>query len=104
MHGVTWRSPEAECLRSQIPDSSDRLGTVATPDARTTRSESETMALGRELSKILDPGSVVLLSGDLGAGKTVFVKGIAEGLGINPRTVDRDWAAARAWLRRRLQL
>ena len=45
------------------------------------------MALGRELAKTLDPGSVVLLSGDLGAGKTVFVKGIAEGLGINPRTV-----------------
>ena len=60
---------------------------VTAPDARTTRSEAETMALGRELAKALDPGSVVLLSGDLGAGKTVFVKGIAEGLGINPRTV-----------------
>jgi tRNA threonylcarbamoyladenosine biosynthesis protein TsaE len=53
----------------------------------TTRSEAETAALGRELAQALEPGAVVLLSGDLGAGKTVFVRGIAEGLGINPRQV-----------------
>lgn len=28
---------------------------------------------------------------------------VAEALGVDPRTVDRDWAAARAWLRRRLK-
>jgi len=56
-------------------------------ESQTTRSEAETAAIGRELAATLGPGSVVLLSGDLGAGKTVFVKGIAEGLGINPRSV-----------------
>jgi len=48
----------------------------------TTHSESETAAAGRELAKTLTAGSVVLLFGDLGAGKTAFVRGLAEGLGI----------------------
>ena len=41
----------------------------------------ETLAIGRELSLALPENSVIGLSGDLGAGKTEFVKGIAEGLG-----------------------
>jgi tRNA threonylcarbamoyladenosine biosynthesis protein TsaE len=49
----------------------------------TTRSESETAAAGRELAPTLAPGSVVLLFGDLGAGKTAFVRGLAEGLGVH---------------------
>ena len=49
----------------------------------TTRSESETAAAGRELASTLTPGSVVLLFGDLGAGKTAFVRGLAEGLGVH---------------------
>ena len=52
-----------------------------------TRSERETEAAGRDLAKTLTPGNVLLLSGDLGAGKTAFVRGIAEGLGIEPAAV-----------------
>ncbi|HJZ73562.1 MAG TPA: tRNA (adenosine(37)-N6)-threonylcarbamoyltransferase complex ATPase subunit type 1 TsaE [Vicinamibacterales bacterium] len=47
-----------------------------------TGSESETAAVGRDLAGTLAAGDVVLLYGDLGAGKTAFVKGLAEGLGI----------------------
>ena len=45
----------------------------------TTRSADETIALGRELAKTFTPPRLVLLRGDLGAGKTTLVKGIAEG-------------------------
>jgi len=45
----------------------------------TTHSAEETTNLGRKLAAELKPGSIVLLSGDLGAGKTTLVKGIAEG-------------------------
>jgi tRNA threonylcarbamoyladenosine biosynthesis protein TsaE len=48
-----------------------------------THSESETAAVGRELAATLSAGDVVLLHGDLGAGKTAFVKGLAEGLGVS---------------------
>src|SRR5689334_21704483 len=44
-----------------------------------THSAEETTDLGRQLAAELRPGSVVLLRGDLGAGKTTMVKGIAEG-------------------------
>jgi tRNA threonylcarbamoyladenosine biosynthesis protein TsaE len=44
-----------------------------------THSAEETTELGRRLAADLKPGSIVLLRGDLGAGKTTMVKGIAEG-------------------------
>ena len=47
----------------------------------------ETREVGRELSLLLVPGSVVRLSGPLGAGKTELVRGLAEGLGIPPDEV-----------------
>src|SRR5712691_5525316 len=45
----------------------------------TTHSAEETIALGRELASSLAPPKLVLLRGDLGAGKTTLVKGIAQG-------------------------
>ena len=50
-----------------------------------THSEAETANVGSELAPLLPGGSVLLLFGDLGAGKTVFVRGLAEALGV-----DRD--------------
>jgi tRNA threonylcarbamoyladenosine biosynthesis protein TsaE len=45
-----------------------------------THSAEETMAVGRELASTLNRARIVVLTGDLGAGKTTLVKGIAEGL------------------------
>ena len=47
----------------------------------------ETFALGRQLGEQLSGGEVLLLNGPLGAGKTVFVKGIASALNLDPEEV-----------------
>lgn len=52
-----------------------------------THSADETFELGRSIAEQLDHRAVFLLSGDLGAGKTVFTKGLAAGLEIDPTDV-----------------
>lgn len=52
-----------------------------------THSEEETLGLGRLLGELVRPGDILGLSGTLGAGKTVLVRGLAEGLGCDPGRV-----------------
>jgi len=47
-----------------------------------TSSPEETEALGERLARTLDPGAVVALIGELGAGKTCFIRGLVRGLGV----------------------
>jgi len=47
-----------------------------------TKKAKETRELGKKMAATLKGGEVLVLSGDLGAGKTVFIKGLAQGLGI----------------------
>jgi tRNA threonylcarbamoyladenosine biosynthesis protein TsaE len=60
---------------------------MASPETFTTHSERDTFALGETVAAALQPGTFVMLHGDLGAGKTVFVRGLAAGLGANPDEV-----------------
>ena len=53
----------------------------------TTHSPEETFELGRSIGNELKEQAVFLLSGDLGSGKTLFTKGLAAGLGIDPADV-----------------
>ena len=48
-------------------------------------SEAETEAIGEALGRDIDPGAVIAFTGDLGAGKTAFTRGLARGLGITER-------------------
>ena len=52
---------------------------------RVTNSPEETEALGADLAGRLEPGTVIAFTGDLGAGKTAFVRGLARGLGVRER-------------------
>jgi len=49
--------------------------------------EADTLELGRALAAELAPDGILLLSGELGSGKTVLTRGLGEGLGIAPREV-----------------
>jgi tRNA threonylcarbamoyladenosine biosynthesis protein TsaE len=51
----------------------------------TTKSAEETRIVGASLAPVLLPGDIISLSGDLGAGKTVFVQGLAAALGVQER-------------------
>ena len=59
---------------------------------RETASAQETEALGAELAGRLDPGDVVLVSGDLGAGKTTFVRHLLQALGVQGRVKSPTYA------------
>lgn len=54
----------------------------------TSHSEEETLALAGKLAGLLRPGDVLVLTGVLGAGKTVFVRGLASALGIDEELVN----------------
>lgn len=53
----------------------------------TSRSPEQSLELGRWLGERVMPGGLLLLDGELGAGKTLFTKGVAAGLGIDPDRV-----------------
>lgn len=46
--------------------------------------ESQTLEFGKKLGRLLQQPTLILLQGDLGAGKTVFSRGVARGLGVDP--------------------
>ncbi len=73
-------------------------------DSFTSQSALETVALGERLGLAAQPGWVFALSGDLGAGKTQLVKGIARGLGIPGRIQSPTFALVQEHLDGRLPL
>ena len=56
------------------------------------KSREETYAFALEYAKTLKNGDTVLLDGDMGAGKTVFAKGVAKGLGIEEEVTSPTYA------------
>ncbi|MEZ5290084.1 MAG: tRNA (adenosine(37)-N6)-threonylcarbamoyltransferase complex ATPase subunit type 1 TsaE [Vicinamibacterales bacterium] len=60
---------------------------MTAPATYVTTDEAATRHVARTLAATLAPGAIVLLEGELGAGKTAFVKGLAQGLGLDPDDV-----------------
>ena len=56
------------------------------------KSSEQTLAFAKEYAKTLRAGDVVILDGDMGAGKTVFAKGVAKGLGIEEEVTSPTYA------------
>jgi tRNA threonylcarbamoyladenosine biosynthesis protein TsaE len=71
----------------RAPSDSQPAGPSSGVVALRSHSPEETRRLGALLGRLLQPGDVVLLHGDLGAGKTAFTQGIGEGLGV-PDTIN----------------
>lgn len=67
-------------------------------------SPAETEAIGAALAKRLGPGSVVAFTGDLGAGKTAFVRGLARGLGVTSRVTSPTFTVVNEYGEGRLPL
>ena len=69
-----------------------------------TNSPAETEALGEKLAKILQPGTVIAYTGDLGAGKTAFTRGLARGLGYAEPVTSPTYTIVNEYLGGRLPL
>jgi tRNA threonylcarbamoyladenosine biosynthesis protein TsaE len=65
--------------------------------ATTSESASETEALGAEIAASLRPGDVVLVSGDLGAGKTTLIRGACRALGVTETVVSPTFTIGRRY-------
>ena len=70
----------------------------------TTHSADETQALGQKLARRLAPGDVIAYFGDLGAGKTAFTRGLAQGLGITDPVTSPTYTIVNEYLSGRIPL
>lgn len=69
-----------------------------------THSPEQTEALGEALGKALKPGAVVAYTGDLGAGKTAFTRGLAKGLGASEPVTSPTYTIVNEYLSGRIPL
>ncbi len=85
-------------------DSQRDLGYNKITNTFISNSEEETFNFAEKFAANLNAGDVITLSGDLGAGKTVFAKGVAKGLGISQQVVSPTFTLANVYEEGRLKL
>jgi tRNA threonylcarbamoyladenosine biosynthesis protein TsaE len=87
---VNVRNIPVVCLEATLSAAPRKMNSTAHHIQRgewLTREPDETFTLGKQIGAQLSGGEILLLDGPLGAGKTIFVKGIAAALGIDPEEV-----------------
>ncbi|MFE2594887.1 tRNA (adenosine(37)-N6)-threonylcarbamoyltransferase complex ATPase subunit type 1 TsaE [Streptomyces sp. NPDC059396] len=87
-------SPAAEALGAAA-DSRGTTGPETTGPVLTVDSPERMQELGRALAALLRPGDLVMLSGELGAGKTTLTRGLGEGLGVRGAVTSPTFVIAR---------
>ncbi|MGI3785156.1 MAG: tRNA (adenosine(37)-N6)-threonylcarbamoyltransferase complex ATPase subunit type 1 TsaE, partial [Janthinobacterium lividum] len=80
---VARLAPHGVVLSKRLP----QVALLAGPD--------DTRALGRRLADLVRPGDLVVLSGELGAGKTTFTQGLGEGLGVAAAVISPTFVLSR---------
>ena len=69
-----------------------------------THNPAETEALGAALARVLHPGAVIAYRGDLGAGKTAFTRGLAQGLGCSEQVTSPTYTIVNEYLSGKMPL
>ncbi|MCD8119373.1 MAG: tRNA (adenosine(37)-N6)-threonylcarbamoyltransferase complex ATPase subunit type 1 TsaE [Lachnospiraceae bacterium] len=92
-----------EVLRRADLNLNHRDSNPKTPEFESASPE-ETFAFARALGEIAVPGQIICLEGDLGAGKTVFAKGLAVGLGVTESVVSPTFTILQVYESGRLPL
>jgi len=70
---------------------------MANISQKITKGARATQKLGQQLAQEIGPGTIVALSGDLGGGKTTFVQGLAQGLGLKNRILSPTFVTSRVF-------
>ncbi|WP_411101331.1 tRNA (adenosine(37)-N6)-threonylcarbamoyltransferase complex ATPase subunit type 1 TsaE [Streptomyces sp. cmx-4-9] len=87
MEEVPLEARRSPVLESEAGSSAETVITIGSPDAM--------QELGRRLAGLLRPGDLVLLTGELGAGKTTLTRGLGEGLGVRGAVTSPTFVIAR---------
>ena len=69
-----------------------------------TRTPEETESVGTRLAAVLQPGDVIAYTGDLGAGKTAFTRGLAKGLGVKEQVTSPTYTIVNEYLSGKMPL
>ncbi|MGM9536806.1 MAG: tRNA (adenosine(37)-N6)-threonylcarbamoyltransferase complex ATPase subunit type 1 TsaE [Candidatus Onthomonas sp.] len=101
--GIDW-IPLAKKGKNCYTDAELECGERESEMTYTTHSPQETEALGEQLGRLVWPGAVIAYTGDLGAGKTAFTRGLARGLGIDERVTSPTFTIVDEHLGGRLPL
>ncbi|MFD9424240.1 MULTISPECIES: tRNA (adenosine(37)-N6)-threonylcarbamoyltransferase complex ATPase subunit type 1 TsaE [unclassified Streptomyces] len=92
---VEARTADVEARTADVESRTADVEAVTVTVRMTVESPEEMRELGRRLARVLAPGDLVMLTGELGAGKTTLTRGLGEGLGVRGAVTSPTFVIAR---------